>query len=479
MYKKRKNSWDKHYDFIILDTICLLASFLLACLLYDGDLKLYHSFEYRNIVATMMILHICVIALGNHYSGILRRGYYLELKAVIRYNMVLMAAILAYLFIMKRSQIYSRKIFLLFFVINVLLDYVVHQLLKCYLIKTNVASREQQYMLLVTTKNHMQKIVEKLKPDPFRRFELVGIVVLDEDMMDIEVNGVPVVANANNMYEYACYHVVDSIFLDAGCTKQEIEEITNHFLEMGIVVHISLSGLTAGMPNAHIESIRDVSVVTTSVNTAYASRLFIKRVIDICAGLVGCFITGLLTIVIGPLIYIKSPGPIFFTQMRVGKNGRKFKLYKFRTMYLDAEERKAALMEQNKMQGLMFKMDHDPRIIGSGPDGSRHGLGYFLRTLSLDEFPNFINILKGDMSLVGTRPPTVDEYQKYDLHHKRRLAVKPGLTGMWQVSGRSDITDFEEVVKLDGEYIKNWSLKLDVKIILKTILVVFQKKGAV
>ena len=163
MYKKRKNSWDKHYDFIILDTICLLTSFLLACLLYDGDLKLYHSFEYRNMAATMMILHICVIALGNHYSGILRRGYYLELKAVIRYNMVLMAAILAYLFIMKRSQIYSRKIFLLFFVINVLLDYVVHQLLKCYLIKTNVASREQQYMLLVTTKNHMQKMVEKHK----------------------------------------------------------------------------------------------------------------------------------------------------------------------------------------------------------------------------------------------------------------------------------------------------------------------------
>lgn len=479
MYKRRKSSWDKHYDFMILDTICLLVSFFLACLIYSGDCTMVQSFSYRNLAAVMMILHVCVVAVEKNYSGILRRGYYQELKAVLRYNVSLMAVVLGYLFLVQRTEVYSRMVFILFFAMNVLLNYIVHLLLKCYLNQSKVALREQQYLLLLTTKERSEEITKKFKADSAKQYVPVGLVVLDEDMTDSSVNGIPVVAGVNTMYEFACYHVVDSVLLAGGGSKEEIEEISNHFLEMGIVVHISLEELTADMPNAHIESIQDLTVVTTCVNTAYASRLFIKRVIDICAGFVGCLITLVLTVVIGPFIYIQSPGPIFFTQMRVGKNGRKFKLYKFRTMYLDAEERKAALMEQNKMKGLMFKMDHDPRIIGSGPDGSRHGLGYFLRTLSLDEFPNFINILMGDMSLVGTRPPTVDEYQKYDLHHKRRLAVKPGLTGMWQVSGRSDITDFEEVVKLDGEYIKNWSLKLDVKIILKTFLVVLKKKGAV
>ena len=129
----------------------------------------------------------------------------------------------------------------------------------------------------------------------------------------------------------------------------------------------------------------------------------------------------------------------------------------------------------------MFKLEFDPRIIGNKKlaDGTtKEGIGSFLRKSSLDEFPQFFNILKGDMSLVGTRPPTMDEWEKYELHHRARLAIKPGLTGMWQVSGRSEITDFEEVVKLDTKYISEWNLKLDIKILVKTFLVVFGKKGA-
>ena len=171
---------------------------------------------------------------------------------------------------------------------------------------------------------------------------------------------------------------------------------------------------------------------------------------------------------------IKSPGPIFFSQVRVGKNGKKFKLYKFRSMYMDAEKRKKELMEQNRVKGgMMFKIDNDPRIIGG-----EKGIGGIIRKYSIDEFPQFWNVLKGDMSLVGTRPPTVDEWEKYDLRHRVRLATKPGITGMWQVSGRSDITDFEEVVRLDREYIVGWSLGLDVKILVKTVGVVVFRKGA-
>ena len=151
-------------------------------------------------------------------------------------------------------------------------------------------------------------------------------------------------------------------------------------------------------------------------------------------------------------------------------------------MYMDAEERKKELMAQNKVKdGFMFKMDYDPRIIGSekkDKNGNPKGIGNFIRRTSIDEFPQFWNVLKGDMSLVGTRPPTLDEWEKYELHHRARMAIKPGITGMWQVSGRSEITDFEEVVRLDTEYIERWSIGLDIKIILKTVLSVIHNDGA-
>ena len=152
-------------------------------------------------------------------------------------------------------------------------------------------------------------------------------------------------------------------------------------------------------------------------------------------------------------------------------------------MYMDADARKAELMAQNKMSdGMMFKLDFDPRIIGNEvlPDGRRKtGIGEFIRKWSIDELPQGFNVLLSQMSLVGTRPPTVDEWEKYEFHHRARLATKPGLTGMWQVSGRSDITNFEDVTRLDTEYIENWSLGLDVKILLKTVGTVLRHKGAV
>ena len=150
---------------------------------------------------------------------------------------------------------------------------------------------------------------------------------------------------------------------------------------------------------------------------------------------------------------------------------------------MDAEERKKELLAQNKVSdGMMFKMDFDPRIIGNKilPDGTKKtGIGQFIRKTSIDELPQFWNILKGDMSLVGTRPPTLDEWEKYEPHHRARMSFRPGLTGLWQVSGRSNITDFEEVVKLDTQYIGEWSVKGDISILYKTVLSVLKNDGAV
>ena len=195
----------------------------------------------------------------------------------------------------------------------------------------------------------------------------------------------------------------------------------------------------------------------------------VKRIFDIFFGIVGCILSAPIILITAIPLLAESPGPLFFKQQRVGKNGRLFNIYKLRSMYVDAEERKAALMAQNKMNGLMFKMDEDPRITK---------VGKFIRKYSIDELPQFINVLKGDMSLIGTRPPTVDEFEHYESRHKRRLSMRPGITGMWQVSGRSDINDFEKVVELDCQYIDNWSPMLDLKIFFKTIYVVLTHKGA-
>lgn len=198
-------------------------------------------------------------------------------------------------------------------------------------------------------------------------------------------------------------------------------------------------------------------------------QFLVKRIGDIIGSLIGLAITGVLFLIFAPIIKKQSPGPVFYSQWRVGLNGRKFRLYKFRSMYPDADARKAELMKQNKMDGFMFKMDDDPRIFP---------IGRFIRKYSIDEFPQFWNVLKGDMSLVGTRPPTVDEWEQYSPRHRARLGMKPGITGLWQVSGRSNITDFEEVVNLDVQYICNWSLTEDIKILLRTIGVVFTGNGS-
>lgn len=196
----------------------------------------------------------------------------------------------------------------------------------------------------------------------------------------------------------------------------------------------------------------------------------LKRGVDIIFAVVGLLFYFFVALAIYPIVQKQSPGTLLFSQERVGKNGKRFKMYKFRSMYLGAEEQKIALMAQNEVTSEhMFKLENDPRIF---PFGQK------MRQWSIDELPQFINVLKGDMSLIGTRPPTVDEYIKYEFHHFKRLAIKPGITGMWQVSGRSNIIDFEEVVKLDVSYIDNWSLWLDLKILLKTIKVVLLKVGS-
>ena len=192
-----------------------------------------------------------------------------------------------------------------------------------------------------------------------------------------------------------------------------------------------------------------------------------KRFIDIIGAVVGLIITVVLAIPIAIAIQLDDPGPILYSQIRCGLNGRHFRIWKFRSMFVNADEQKHLV--ENQAQGHIFKNENDPRITR---------VGRFLRKTSLDEFPQFWNVLKGDMSLVGTRPPTPKEVAEYDKHHFQRLKVKPGITGEWQVKGRSNVLDFEEIVNMDTNYQRRWSTIYDLSLILQTVAVVVARKGA-
>ena len=338
-------------------------------------------------------------------------------------------------------------------------------------------------LLIVTTAKEAENAIASIREDMFARVHLAGLAILDEDRTGQEIAGVQVVANADTAPMYVCQNWIDEVLIAPPEEGPYPAELMKKLGETGVTTHLNLAKVshTPGKKQL-VEKMGSYTVLTTAMNCASTSQLMLKRLMDILGGLVGCLLTGIIFIFVAPAIYISSPGPIFFSQTRVGRNGRTFKMYKFRSMYMDAEARKAELMKDNKLgDGKMFKLDFDPRVIGNKilPDGTKKtGVGDFIRRTSLDEFPQFFNVLKGDMSVVGTRPPLPSETSLYELRHRARLAIKPGVTGMWQVSGRSDITDFEEVVRLDKEYIENWNLGLDIKILLKTIQVVFEKDGS-
>lgn len=476
----KKNSWLKHWDFILIDMLCLNLTFLFAYWIRLGFGNMYAVSGYRMMIILAMILHFSIVFFTNCYSGILRRGYFDELKVVIIYNIELMGCLFAYLFIMQMGNNYARTILIGFFFLNTIAMYLMHIIMKKIHWVRGTEKDNKTKLLILASEENIEQVIERIKKGPDKSYDIIGIALSEEDSNIKQVLGIPVVSKGREVYEYVCRNVVDSVLLCLDLTEnKKLEEITSRFLQMGVTVHIEMNIFGNSLPNAYFGHINDIDVMTTSTKVITSYQLFLKRLLDICAGVTGCLITGFLFIFVAPAIKIAdSKGPVFFGQERAGRNGRIFKIYKFRSMYADAEERKKEYMAENKMDGLMFKLDKDPRIIGSGPDGSRKGLGHFLRATSIDEFPNFWSILKGDMSLVGTRPPTMDEYEKYELHHKSRLAIKPGLTGMWQVSGRSDFTDFEEIVKLDNQYINNWSVALDIKIILKTVLVVLKRDGS-
>ncbi len=470
----------QHLDFVLFDMLIMQFCFQLLFWITGNAGIIYanSSFRMQSIIFFSAQMALCLTP--TTYDHMITRSCFSEFAHML-VSMVEMW-LLGRVFMIFIQLPVSLTMLLKVIVIYFDLDFFARQGLKSLHMKRGLPVRK---VVLITTSNLAEKALQRIQESVSRyQYQPVCAVLMDEKTKKYFEWGVKILYSSDPLLiNKLDREWIDDAFVLLDDSTAYPKELMSSFLVMGITIHSSLSVLD-DFPFAQtgMQELGSFKVLTKSVKLVSTRSLFLKRAMDILGGLVGCLITILLALVIGPAIYIKSPGPIFFRQKRVGRNGKYFYIYKFRSMYMDAEQRKAALMEKNTVQGsLMFKMDDDPRIIGSekkGKDGKPKGIGNFIRNTSLDEFPQFFNVLKGDMSLVGTRPPTLDEWSQYAPHHRIRMSTKPGITGLWQISGRSNITDFEEVIRLDRHYIEYWSIWWDVKILLKTVKVVLRHEGA-
>jgi exopolysaccharide biosynthesis polyprenyl glycosylphosphotransferase len=469
MYK-RKASWLKHLDFMIWDVLCLWIMYTLAYWLHNKEVLFFENIKYQQMIVVITIANVFTGLFFESYRSILRRGKYLEFKAVLKHISITATIVFIYMFFFQRGSDYSRLIYAGTMVVGGIIIYVVHLIWKEIIRKRVSNNVFRPHVLVIANYESARTLLRELLHKEYVDYHVVGCVIYDQDGVQDSIEEIPVVCEYQDIITYVQKNIVDEIFIQPDGIGEEFKNSIQDLVRMGLTVHVELTKIYGEFCNASSNRFGNYAVTTISMGRARIRQLVLKRMLDIIGSVIGLFITGMAFIIVAPIIKLQSHGPIFFSQIRVGKNGRRFKIYKFRSMYIDAEERKKELEEKNKMQGPMFKMENDPRITP---------IGRFIRKWSVDELPQFWNVLKGDMSLVGTRPPTVEEFQRYDKHHRVRLSIKSGVTGLWQVSGRSDIVDFEDIVKLDEKYIKEWNLGLDVKILCQTVLVVFGRKGSI
>lgn len=451
-----------------------------------ADYKLSNWIEYSAILSiSFLVVFLCFSSPIN----LLKRSRSMEFASTLRNCALTYGLFAVMLIITKNNLIESRYQFLGSFILFTVFSLFGRFVLKKIMLQKITESKLATITGIITTKDRAESFIPRLQTDWSKNITAIALAdaVIESGKYKCrdknggrykeitEICGVPVVANLENVIGWIRTASLDEVYINLPLNENyDIPGLIEELEDMGIVAIVNIPSMEKIVENSKFDNFNCMvksgyPMVVFSPTVKNSTKLILKRIVDIIGGFVGCIISLPIILITAVPLLLESPGPLIFKQQRVGKNGRLFNIYKLRSMYVDAEKRKKELMKDNKIDGHMFKMDNDPRITK---------VGRFIRKYSIDELPQFWNVLKGDMSLVGTRPPTIDEFEKYESHHKRRLSMKPGITGNWQVSGRSDIQDFEEVVKLDCEYIDNWSLGLDTKILFKTVGVVLTHKGA-
>ncbi len=444
---------------IFIDIILMISSYFVANFVYMLVRGNYVETNHLWLLIVFGVMFLSLMLANKMYN--VTTFYYIDrvIQRTLLSATISATCVSAVIFLGKYNDT-SRLFFLLLVAISLGAILVFRVVLR-YVRGTNLVNG-YTHMLFIGSEDMCEKYMQyiektslKIKID--RRIDIDAPELESEDSLEALLVNI-------NVNEIALVQSMD------GKTNLNINSILQICEDMGITTRVLLDTYELPGSKRFVSSIGTVPVLTYHSISLDKVQIFFKSVMDVIGAFVGLVFFSPVFLFTALAIKIESPGPVMFSQVRVGKNGKKFKIYKFRSMYQDAEERKAELQAQNKIKGgLMFKMDDDPRITR---------VGKFIRKTSIDELPQLINVLKRDMSLVGTRPPTVDEVEKYKRHHHRRISIMPGITGMWQVSGRSEITDFEHVVELDKQYIEQWSVALDIKLIFKTVTSVLVRKGA-
>lgn len=456
----KRNDTILHIILLITDLAGVLISISVAfAIRYRVFLGIRKNCDCMWLVLLVLISTIVINVFITPIKKFISRGLFVEFTDVAIRQFVSIAATVMILYLAHNADKLSRLVFVYYTIISIVVIWIFRILIKSYLIKYYKNNESVGRVIIIANKSRIPHILSQFKrSSEWNRIITETFAIEDERYEEI--------------IDYATHHEVDECFVSIVDIeeKDKYQAFLSQLVGMGIKVDIDINQFELGIQGKKsLDEIGKRAVVSITKGNLSISQRFVKRSMDIILGSIGLVLFAIAFIIIGPLIKLDSDGPIIFVQKRVGKNGRIFDFYKFRSMVKDADKYKTELMNQNEIDGLMFKMEHDPRITK---------IGKFLRKSSIDELPQFICVLKGDMSVVGTRPPTTDEYELYEPWHKSRLSMKPGITGLWQVSGRSDIKDFDEVVKLDIQYIDNWSILKDVKIILKTIGYVISGKGS-
>jgi len=456
---------------IFCDGCCIILSYYVAYMIRDSFPRRLMPWQEYSWVLVFSIPIWCMFMYRNNLYGSIRRLSFFDITTRVL-NSVIPGSLLiaALIFFFDRLQ-YSRLFYVIFVLISASFLIIEKAAVRSFLGYLRSKGRNTRNLIIVGTHDkaiQFQKLIEDHQDWGLRT---LGFVQVDNVDLKNSVAGHAVLGRVDELEDICVSFPVDEVVFCL--SKEQYVDADQYFRpleELGITVRMALDFFAVRNIRKEVSLFHNTVPVLTFYSKAFdAQQLLVKRLMDIVGSMIGLSIFICLFPLIALSIKTNSPGPIFFSQERVRENGRVFKCWKLRSMFIDAEERKKELMAQNELNGAIFKIKNDPRITP---------IGRFLRKTSIDELPQFWNVLKGEMSLVGTRPPTPEEVANYQNWHRRRISVKPGITGMWQVSGRNKVTDFDEVVKLDLFYIDHWSLWLDIKILLKTFWVVCKEEGS-
>ena len=469
---------------VILDVVVIAFSFMAAFLL-RSHFHLFYTLDLipgaRVVVETalsmsdylvvlFLVVPIWIVAL--HVNGIyepmrtktLREIVWTTVKAAL-----LVMVLFGTLTFLLKLKFVSRAFFAIFLCASsasimaekALIFFAVHYVLK--------QGYHYRRLLVVGTGRRAAYFINKIEKHPEWGLRIVGAVDYEENQFDKKVEDVKVIGMLGDIPRILHDNAIDEVVFVIPRLALGLIEKSLYICETeGVKATLAVDLFDFKIAKARQTELEDIPLLTFETTVAREWQLFIKRTIDVIVSGLGIVILSPFFLVVTILIKLTSPGPVLYKHKRMGLNGRRFIFYKFRSMYEGSHEKLSELMENNEMQGPVFKMKADPRVTP---------IGRFLRKFSIDELPQLFNVFVGHMSLVGPRPPIPKEVAQYDPWQRRRLSMRPGLTCLWQISGRNKI-GFDEWMKLDLEYLDNWSLWLDFKILLKTIPVVLFGIGA-